>query len=81
MTKKVSLFLAILVFSLNVCAQATTNTDPDAAIVTLAISPAAMLPPFRLSIPVRPGSTTRIGAAMERALITVVCYAPWTRNC
>jgi hypothetical protein len=35
------------------------------ALLVLAISPAAMLPPFRLEVPVRFGSTSRAGAAMN----------------
>ena len=34
----------------------------------MAISPIAMLPPFRLEIPVRFGSTSRVGAAMNRLI-------------
>ncbi|HEX8203937.1 MAG TPA: MMPL family transporter, partial [Isosphaeraceae bacterium] len=37
-----------------------------AAVLTLAIAPVAMLPPFRLEIPVRPGSASRASAAMNR---------------
>jgi uncharacterized protein len=43
-----------------------------AAVLTLAISPAAMLPPFRLELPVRPGSTSRVGAALNRQTAWVV---------
>jgi uncharacterized protein len=38
------------------------------ALLVLAISPAAMLPPFRLEVPVRYGSTSWVGAAMNRLI-------------
>ncbi|MEJ7638495.1 MAG: MMPL family transporter, partial [Singulisphaera sp.] len=38
------------------------------ALLVLAISPAAMLPPFRMEVPVRFGSTSRIGAGMSRLI-------------
>jgi uncharacterized protein len=38
------------------------------ALLVLAISPAAMLPPFRLEVPVRFGSTSWVGAAMNRLI-------------
>jgi predicted RND superfamily exporter protein len=43
-----------------------------AAILTLAISPVAMLPPLRLEIPVLLGSTSRTSAAMNRLSAWVV---------
>ena len=42
-----------------------------AAVLTLAISPTAMLPPFPLEIPVKTGSTSRLGHALNRLLIAV----------
>ncbi|CAN5681264.1 MMPL family transporter [soil metagenome] len=46
-----------------------------AALITLIISPVAMRPPFRLDIPVRYGSTSRVSAAMH-ALIGWVYRRP-----
>ena len=37
-----------------------------ASLLTLALSPTAMMPPFPLEVPVRVGSTSRVGAAMNR---------------
>lgn len=42
-----------------------------AAILTLAISPVAMLPPVRLEIPVRVGSTSRIATVLNRLTVWV----------
>jgi hypothetical protein len=43
-----------------------------AAVLTLAISPLAMLPPFRLEVPVRFGSTSKVAAAMNRLTARVI---------
>jgi predicted RND superfamily exporter protein len=42
-----------------------------AAILVMLISPIAMLPPFRLEIPVRYGSRSRVGGAMDRLVLWV----------
>ena len=42
-----------------------------AAVLVMLISPIAMLPPFRLEIPVRHGSQSRIASAMDRLLFWV----------
>ena len=42
------------------------------SLLTLAISPIAMLPPFRLEIPVEFGSTSRVGEALGRVTRKVV---------
>ena len=36
-----------------------------AALLVMAISPAAMIPPFRMDIPTKPGSTSKVGRGME----------------
>ncbi len=46
-----------------------------AAVLTMAISPVAMLPPFRLEISVRRGSTSRVSAALG-GLTARVCRHP-----
>jgi uncharacterized protein len=43
----------------------------SAAILVMAISPIAMLPPFRLEIPVRHGSRSRVAGLMNRLLLQV----------
>lgn len=43
-----------------------------ASLLTLAISPVAMLPPFRLEIPVKFGSTSRVGSSLSRLTESVV---------
>jgi predicted RND superfamily exporter protein len=43
-----------------------------AALLVMAISPVAMLPPFRLEVPVRHGSESLIGTAMNRLTAWVV---------
>ena len=43
----------------------------SAAILVMAISPIAMLPPFRLEIPVRHGSRSRVAGLMNRLLLEV----------
>jgi len=45
-----------------------------ASLLTLAISPIAMLPPFRLEIPVKFGSTSRLGTGLSRLTQLVVEY-------
>ena len=42
-----------------------------AAILVMLISPIAMLPPFRLEIPVRHGSRSRVSGAMNRLIVRV----------
>jgi uncharacterized protein len=42
-----------------------------AAILVMLISPIAMLPPFRLEIPVRHGSHSRVSGAMNRLIVRV----------
>jgi predicted RND superfamily exporter protein len=42
-----------------------------AAILVMLISPIAMLPPFRLEVPVRYGSRSRVGGAMNRLVLWV----------
>jgi predicted RND superfamily exporter protein len=42
-----------------------------AAILVMLISPIAMLPPFRLEVPVRYGSRSRVAAAMNRLILWV----------
>jgi predicted RND superfamily exporter protein len=42
-----------------------------AALLVMAISPVAMLPPFRLEIPVRYGSSSRVASAMNRLIAWV----------
>jgi predicted RND superfamily exporter protein len=42
-----------------------------AAILVMVISPIAMLPPFRLEIPVRHGSRSRVSGAMNRLIVRV----------
>jgi predicted RND superfamily exporter protein len=46
-----------------------------AAVLTLVISPIAMLPPFRLEIPVRQGSTSRLAIGLNR-MTTWVLHHP-----
>ena len=48
-----------------------------AAVLTLLISPAAMLPPFRLEVPVRAGSTSRVTLALNRLTAWVVDHPGW----
>jgi predicted RND superfamily exporter protein len=43
-----------------------------AALLTMLISPVAMLPPFRLEIPVRQGSTSGVASALNRVTFWVV---------
>lgn len=45
-----------------------------ASLLTLVISPVAMLPPFRLEIPVKFGSTSRVGGALTRLTAAVVAH-------
>jgi len=45
-----------------------------AAIVVMLLSPIAMLPPFRLEVPVRYGSRSRVAALMDRQILFVHRY-------
>jgi predicted RND superfamily exporter protein len=45
-----------------------------ASLLTMAISPVAMLPPFPLEVPVRPGSTSRLAGAMNRLTARVAAH-------
>ncbi len=48
-----------------------------ASLLTMAISPIAMLPPFRLEIPVRAGSTSRLSDALRRLTLWDARRAGW----
>ena len=47
-----------------------------AAILVMLISPIAMLPPFRLEVPVRHGSSSRVSGFMNRLILRVYRH-PW----
>jgi predicted RND superfamily exporter protein len=45
-----------------------------ASLLTLCLSPIAMLPPFPLELPVRPGTTSRLGSASNRLIHWVIAH-------